>query len=312
MKSLPYLRDLLFGVVCLMLLLSCSEGGSGDEGDADQGIRLTVHVNGGGAVVCEPDVDRYAEGETVEISPSADPGYIFSGWSGDADGDQSPLILVLSHDCTLTANFAVDGTYDSDDDGILNADEDVNRNGIYSDDDTDGDGTPNYLDVDDDGDGINTADEDGDADGDTLPDYLECNYTDLESPADGLCNNNDSDDDGDGLSTSAEDVNGNGWPADDDTDGDGVINAYDNDDDGDGVITAIESGADSDGDGVPDHLEPSNLDPDLDGTYNQNDPDDDGDGIDTVDEDLNDNGNYFDDDADGDNIPAFLDPDDHL
>ena len=48
---------------------------------------------------------------------------------------------------------------DHDEDGILSKDEDLNGNGIYTDDDTDGDGRQNYLDKDDDGDGVLTKTE---------------------------------------------------------------------------------------------------------------------------------------------------------
>ncbi len=48
---------------------------------------------------------------------------------------------------------------DHDGDGILSKDEDLNGNGIYTDDDTDGDGRQNYLDKDDDGDGVLTKNE---------------------------------------------------------------------------------------------------------------------------------------------------------
>ncbi|WCO00860.1 thrombospondin type 3 repeat-containing protein [Psychroserpens ponticola] len=71
---------------------------------------------------------------------------------------------------------------DTDNDGILDIDEDIDGDGNLENDDTDGDGTPDYLDTDDDGDGIDTADEDYDNDGnptnedtdeDGVPDYLD-------------------------------------------------------------------------------------------------------------------------------------------
>jgi hypothetical protein len=71
---------------------------------------------------------------------------------------------------------------DSDSDGIFDIDEDLSGDGNLDNDDTDGDGIPNYLDEDDDGDGVNTADEDrdndgdpttDDSDGDQIPDYLD-------------------------------------------------------------------------------------------------------------------------------------------
>lgn len=58
----------------------------------------------------------------------------------------------------LIFNFKLMGLnyVDHDKDGIDSKDEDLNGNGIYTDDDTDGDGRPNYLDKDDDGDGVLT------------------------------------------------------------------------------------------------------------------------------------------------------------
>ena len=71
---------------------------------------------------------------------------------------------------------------DHDEDTVYSRFEDINEDGKYSDDDTDEDGIPNYLDDDDDGDGVLTKDEDADgdgdprnddADGDDIPDYLD-------------------------------------------------------------------------------------------------------------------------------------------
>jgi len=71
---------------------------------------------------------------------------------------------------------------DTDGDNVFDINEDLNGNNNLDDDDTDGDGIPNYQDEDDDGDGVNTADEDydndgnpmnEDSDGDQIPDYLD-------------------------------------------------------------------------------------------------------------------------------------------
>ncbi|OYX27306.1 MAG: hypothetical protein B7Z06_04415 [Flavobacteriales bacterium 32-35-8] len=102
---------------------------------------------------------------------------------------QSPATAIIT--ATLTKD---------DNDGIPAALEDINGNGNLDDDDTDGDGIPNYLDADDDGDNVLTKDEnpdpngDGilgdaqDTDGDGIPDYL------------------DADDDGDGILTRDEET----------------------------------------------------------------------------------------------------------
>lgn len=89
---------------------------------------------------------------------------------------------------------------EDDNDGIPAELEDINGDGDLTNDDTDGDDIPNYLDFDDDGDNVPTATEnpdpnnDGnlddaqDTDGDDIPDYL------------------DTDDDGDGVPTRDEEA----------------------------------------------------------------------------------------------------------
>ncbi|MGB9872421.1 MAG: thrombospondin type 3 repeat-containing protein, partial [Anaerolineae bacterium] len=155
--------------------------------------------------------------------------------------------------------------------------------------DTDGDGTPDYLDADSDGDGIpDWVEGAGDADGDGDPDYL------------------DADSDGDGIPDAVE---GTG-----DVDGDGLPNYLDADSDGDGIPDAVEGtgdvdedglpnylDADSDGDGIPDAVE-GTADVDSDGLPNYLDRDSDGDGKPDAVEGTGDD--------DGDGIPNYLDPDD--
>ena len=70
---------------------------------------------------------------------------------------------------------------DHDSDGVNSIEEDLNKDHIFNNDDTDSDGIPNFYDNDDDGDGILTKDEyDSDQDGvaddsdqDGIPDYLD-------------------------------------------------------------------------------------------------------------------------------------------
>lgn len=71
---------------------------------------------------------------------------------------------------------------DDDNDGVISILEDIDQDGNVKNDDTDGDGVFNYLDVDDDNDGILTRDEDtngngnwfdDDADGDGTPNFLD-------------------------------------------------------------------------------------------------------------------------------------------
>ncbi|TXD51690.1 MULTISPECIES: FKBP-type peptidyl-prolyl cis-trans isomerase [unclassified Polaribacter] len=68
---------------------------------------------------------------------------------------------------------------DHDNDGVASIDEDIDRDGNIFNDDTDGDGFPNYFDVDDDGDGVFTKDEDANNDGDPTNDFSDPNNTTL-------------------------------------------------------------------------------------------------------------------------------------
>ncbi|AEH01679.1 Ig-like domain-containing protein [Lacinutrix sp. 5H-3-7-4] len=107
--------------------------------------------------------------------------------------------------------------------------------------DTDGDGTPNWLDTDDDNDGVDTINED---------------YEDVD------------------LGDGEVDPIGDNDPTNDDTDQDGIPDYLDVDDDGDGILTTNESpdpnndgigfggdSVDSDGDALPDYLDINNASP---------------------------------------------------
>ncbi len=224
---------------------------------------------------------------------------------------------------------------DADGDGVPTAQEDPNADGDVTNDDTDGDGQPDYLDADDDGDGAPTVSEDAnnngdpaddDRDGDGIPDYLDAADAgpgpvdsdddsvadDVECPgglpcadtnADGTPDYMDGDDDGDAVTTLTEDPNGNGDPTDDDTDGDGLSDYLDPDDDGDSDLTLAEdangdgnpTNDDSDGDGIPDYLDAADSGPGP--------GDSDGDG---VADDLECPGGVPCPDRDGDGTPDYM------
>lgn len=68
---------------------------------------------------------------------------------------------------------------DHDNDGVPSIYEDVDGDGLVTNDDTDEDGFPNYFDVDDDGDGVFTIDEDANGDGDPTNDFSDPDNPDL-------------------------------------------------------------------------------------------------------------------------------------
>ena len=133
-----------------------------------------------------------------------------------------------------TSEFAFNVTaatgLDSDSDGVLDVAEDRNLDGDGDPAtgpplDTDGDGTPDYLDIDDDGDGTTTAKEDTNGNGDP---------TDDDTDGDGIPNYLDPDDAGPGPGDSdkdgiADDVECPSGPPCTDTDGDGIPNYNDPD-----------------------------------------------------------------------------------
>ena len=110
---------------------------------------------------------------------------------------------------------AIDCNADYDIDGVPTTTEDINANGNYGDDDTDGDGIPDFLDDDDDGDMVLTNVE-------ILIFRTDKSVNYIDTDGDGIPNYLDNDDDGDGIPTIDEDYNGDGNPMNDDTNNDGI------------------------------------------------------------------------------------------
>ncbi len=219
----------------------------------------------------------------------------------EATADSPPVSTAI----TNVASFVSDQTslaqayvtddfvsLDSDNDGIPNSVEDADGDGWLNDDDTDGDGHPDYLDVDADGDGMTDDNEVGgdpsnpvDSDGDGLPDHL-----DLDSDGDGLPDN-----------VEAQPTASYTAPSGLDTDGDGIDDAYD------------QSDEDADNDGVPESYDPSAsaglVAYNHDGTDNPDylDTDSDGDGQNDVFENGDTDNAASGSDSDGDGIDDAFD-----
>ncbi|MCX6876236.1 MAG: SUMF1/EgtB/PvdO family nonheme iron enzyme, partial [Verrucomicrobia bacterium] len=179
-----------------------------------------------------PGAGSYVTGSTLNLTATADPGYAFSTWTGDAEGSANPLSVLLNANKTITANFGPD-TSDADGDGLSAYAEVVTygTNPLLA--DTDGDGLTDGQEIntihtnplldDTDGDGlldgaeVNTHGTNPllpDTDGDGLTDGQEINTTHTNPLLD--------DTDGDGLLAGAE-VNTHGTnPLLPDTDGDGL------------------------------------------------------------------------------------------
>lgn len=135
------------------------------------------------------------------------------------DGDPSAIFCnslppsnpTITNDSQSTSGDVIFSTalVEDDNDGIPANLEDINGDGDLENDDTDGDGIPNYKDSDDDGDNIPTANENPDPNNDNDPSDA------LDTDGDNTPNYLDADDDNDGVITRYEDTNGDNDPSND-------------------------------------------------------------------------------------------------
>lgn len=264
--------------------------------------------------------------------------------SGDFDGDGIPNYQDLDADGDGILDFEESGlnedqqaALDTNGDGQIDADNDFGTNGLADDIETAPDsGQPDYsgdgnadLPIDHDQDG-NPDFLDLDSDNDSIPDVIEAGLLDEDqdgfadagqdptisppdSDGDGVKDVHDLDDDNDGLTDATE-------AGSLDVDGDGIVDDFmDADGDGYNDATAADPAPlpDTDGDGVPDYLDPDSDNDGISDTTEAGLPDADNDGM--VDDFNDEDGDGLDDDLtnnppvlpdeDGDGIPDVLDLD---
>ena len=69
---------------------------------------LTVIPIGSGMVTVDPIQATYHYGDVVTLTPTADVGWTFDGWGGDASGSDNPLSYTIIEDATIMATFTQD------------------------------------------------------------------------------------------------------------------------------------------------------------------------------------------------------------
>ncbi len=191
----------------------------------------------------------------------------------DSDNDGLPDVVEAGH-----------GLADADGDGLVDCPGGFGVNGFCDAAETSADsGTAKRAPIDTDGDQVPDF-RDIDSDDDSITDRAENGATCADDPENAICDGND--DDGDGSPSSADAKVGfglGGYPPPPDTDGDGTPDYQDLDSDGDSIFDIDEAnhgqfdgnddgkleGPDTDGDGLKDSVDDS----DLDGTTDATDPD---------------------------------------
>ncbi len=71
-------------------------------------LAVTIGGGAGGAVTANPDLPTYPYGTSVDLTATADVGYTFLSWSGDASGSANPLTVLMDGSKNITANFLID------------------------------------------------------------------------------------------------------------------------------------------------------------------------------------------------------------
>jgi len=82
--------------------------GAFEYGSSVDGFTLTVTVAGNGSVAKIPDKAGYLYGEVVTLTATANPGWTFTGWSGDATDTENPLTITIDRITEIIANFTQD------------------------------------------------------------------------------------------------------------------------------------------------------------------------------------------------------------
>jgi hypothetical protein len=216
------------------------------------GLADSVETSRGGAPLPLPNSDGDANPNYIDVDTDGDginDSIDLPTLDSDGDGVSNYLDTANTNPCVPNSSGAACLAFDSDNDGLTNAQEDAagtNRNNP----DTDGDGVNDGVEV-----GSNPS-APADSDGDGIINALEPSG---DTDGDGIADSADTDSDNDGIPDAVEAGSNPRLPVD--SDGDGIKDYVDRDSDNDGIPDALEAGAtpgtpvDTDNDGKKDYLD---------------------------------------------------------
>ena len=106
-------RLLILSITALITVTIVACGGSStgpdnDDGGSNEPTTYTVSVDmtpSDAGTVSPSTEDTYEEGKEIQLLANPGDDYVFTGWTGDMEGEVNPLPLTVSQDFNLTANF---------------------------------------------------------------------------------------------------------------------------------------------------------------------------------------------------------------
>lgn len=98
--KLPLIREFNGFLILLVIIsvISCST-------KSTPSYQLTTSVTPAEGGSVSPASGEWDEGEEVELTATANQGWMFDGWEGDQTGSQNPVTITMSSDMSVTARF---------------------------------------------------------------------------------------------------------------------------------------------------------------------------------------------------------------
>ena len=72
----------------------------------EQSLNLKIKIQGKGSVILDPPSGIYVPDTEVTLTAVPEQDYVFSEWSGDLTGEVNPMVITMTEDKEITANFS--------------------------------------------------------------------------------------------------------------------------------------------------------------------------------------------------------------